>query len=239
MDDKEKFIQKVFNSIAHDYDRMNLLLTGGFFPIWQNRLLKELKADKGDQILDLCCGSGTLTLKLAKELKDKESAWVTGLDFSEKMLEKAMEKSEKTQLPVDFILGDALNLDFQAQTFNKVVNTFALRNLSNIERAFEEIFRVLKEDGQVYILEVSRPDNKIIRFFFEIYYYKIVPLLGRLSDRGQRLDGQYSPYQWLSQSLKDFPEKDQLKEIMREKGFSQITHKNYGFGGISLFIGKK
>ncbi len=239
MEEKEYFIKKVFNSIAHDYDKMNLILTGGFFPLWQKRLIKEFKAEDKDKVLDICCGSGTLTLKLAQELKDKKDGQITGLDFSEKMLEKACQKAKEKDLSVNFILGDALNLPFEDQSFNKLVNTFALRNLTSIERALSEMLRVLEKDGTLYILEVAKPENKLIRFFFEIYYYKMVPIIGRFSDKGLKIDGEYSPYQWLSQSLKTFPEKKDLKKTFLDLGFSQITLKNYGFGGISLFIAKK
>lgn len=239
MKEKENFIKKVFNSIAHDYDKMNLILTAGFFPIWQKKLIKEFKPANQDKVLDVCCGSGTLTLKLAGKLKEKDKAEITGLDFSEKMLEKASLKAKEKALAVDFILGDALNLPFPDEEFNKLVNTFALRNLTSIEKALKEMLRVLEKGGQLYILEVAKPENKLIRFFFEIYYYKIVPIIGRISDKGLKIDDEYSPYQWLSQSLKSFPEKKELKKTFLDVGFSQITLKNYGFGGISLFIAKK
>ena len=239
MENKEVFIKKVFNSIADDYDVMNLVLTGGFFSLWQNRLLKIMNIKQDNNVLDVCCGSGTLTLKIAEKLDKNKGGRVIGIDFSEKMLEKARGKIVNKNLPVSFLCQDALRLEFPDSSFDKALNSFALRNLSDLECALKEMNRVLRNDGILYVLEVSKPDNHIIRFFFNIYYYKLVPLIGRISDRGKKLDGKYSAYEWLSESLKLFPEKKELLTIFKKAGFTDISRKSYGFGGISLYIAKK
>lgn len=239
MDNKEIFIKKVFNTIAEDYDKMNLILTGGFFPLWQKRLIKEMDISPEEKIIDVCCGSGKLTLKIAERLSAFKGGKVLGIDFSENMLKKGKEKAGKRNLPVEFFCQDALNIEYTSKTFKKVVNSFALRNLSNIDLALSEMHRVLEDKGYLYVLEVSKPENQIIRFFFEIYYYKIVPIIGRISDKGQKIEGKYSAYQWLSESLKQFPEKEEIVLKLYNAGFKEVKVKTFGFGGISLYIGVK
>lgn len=239
MENKENFIKKVFNTIAHDYDKMNLLLTFGFFPLWQKRLIREMKVIPGEKIIDICCGSGKMTAEISELLSTVDGGKIVGIDFSENMLLKAKERVENKNLPLEFFYQDALNLEFKNNSFDKAVNSFALRNLSSIDKALSEMFRVLKEDGSLFVLEVSKPENRFIRFFFEVFYYKIVPLIGRISDKGEKIDNKYSAYEWLSESLKQFPEKKEIINSFYKAGFRKVDTKNYGFGGISLYIAKK
>lgn len=239
MENKEIFIKKVFNTIADDYDKMNLVLTGGFFPLWQKRLMSAMDIKKKDVIVDVCCGSGKLTLDIARKLSKEDNGKIIGVDFSENMLVKARERAKNKNYPVEFFYQDALNLELSNQSFDKALNSFALRNLNNIDQALKEMFRVLKEKGCLYVLEVSKPDNSFIRFFFDIYYYRVVPFIGRISDKGKKIDGKYSAYEWLSESLKQFPEKKEVINSFYKAGFKEVKVKSYGFGGISLYIAKK
>lgn len=239
MDDKEIFIKKIFNTIADDYDRMNLILTGGFFPYWQNKLLKEMHVNPKEQIIDICCGSGELTIKIANKLDKSSNAKIVGIDFSKNMLKKGKEKVKGKDLPIEFYYQDALSLEFADQSFDKALNSFALRNLDDIDIALSEMWRVLKNRGSLYILEVSKPENNFIRFFFEIYYYKIVPIIGKMSDKGEVVEGKYSPYGWLSESLKHFPEKKEIVLKFYNAGFKKVKVKTFGFGAISLYIADK
>ena len=239
MENKGKFIKKVFNTIANDYDKMNLILTGGFFTLWQNKVLNIMEIAEKEKIIDICCGSGKMTVEIAKRLSFEKKGKVIGIDFSENMLDIARERVGNKELPIEFICQDALNLNFPDNSFDKGVNSFALRNLSDINRALSEMYRVIKYEGSLFVLEVSKPDNKFIRFFFEIYYYKLVPLIGRISDKGKKIDEKYSAYEWLSESLKKFPEKKEIIASFYQAGFKEVNTKTYGFGGISLYIAKK
>lgn len=239
MDEKEFFIKKIFNTIADDYDKMNLILTGGFFPFWQKKLLKEMNVNPKEQIIDICCGSGELTIKIANKLDKSAKGKIIGIDFSENMLKKGKDKIKGKDLPIEFCFQDALNLEFEDGIFDKALNSFALRNLNDIDIALSEMYRVLKDQGSLYVLEVSKPDNKIIRFFFEIYYYKIVPIIGRISDKGEKIEGKYSAYEWLSESLRQFPEKNEIILKFYNAGFKTVKIKTFGFGGISLYKAEK
>ncbi len=239
MENKESFIKKVFNTIADDYDKMNLILTGGFFPVWQKRLIKKMKVTNEERIIDICCGSGKMTAEIAELLSSAKGGKIIGIDFSENMLIKAKERVLNKNLPVEFFYQDALNLEFKNESFDKAVNSFALRNLNSIDKALSEMYRVLNEDGSLFVLEVSKPENKFVRFFFEIFYYNMVPLIGKISDKGKKINGKYSAYEWLSESLKKFPEKKEIISAFYKAGFKEVSTKSYGFGGISLYIAKK
>lgn len=239
MDHKDIFIKKIFNAIANDYDRMNLILTGGFFPYWQKKLMREMLINPGDHIIDICCGSGELTIKIAALLNKADNGKIIGIDFSENMLQKAKEKIIGKDLPLEFSSQDALKLEFPDRSFDKAINSFALRNVADIDGALSEMYRVLKNNSYVYILEVSKPENSIIRFFFQIYYYNIVPIIGKISDKGKKIEGKYSAYEWLSESLKRFPEKKEIISKFYIAGFKEVKTKKLGFGGITLYMAKK
>ena len=237
MENKEKVVQEIFNEIAGDYDRMNRILTGGFFTRWQSAVLSAMEIQGNENILDICCGSGEMTLALQKRLDQGGQA--IGIDFSEKMLALAGQKAEKAGLSIPFLFQDAQALEFQDECFDKTVNAFALRNVADIPRTLSEMHRVLKRGGESYILEVARPGNPLIRLGFDLYYFQIVPLLGRLAFRRKENSQSLHPYSWLSLSLKEFPAPEEILTKMEAAGFTEVKSRSYGFGGIMMYTGKK
>lgn len=236
--DKDKYVKNLFNSIAKNYDIMNLIMTWGMLPRWQKFMLQKTSLKPGGQALDVCCGTGELTLQLRDLVGAKGKVW--GLDFSEKMLEVAKEKISETDFTnISYVQGDALELPFADNTFDAATTGFALRNVTDISQAIGEMSRVVKPGGRVVCLEVSRPQNPVLRAGFNLYFFKIVPLIGRFVDRGKAIDNKYPAYSWLPESLKTFPDQERLKAIFQGAGLEQVEYYGLGGGAVTVHVGIK
>jgi len=236
--DKDKYVKNVFNTIAGKYDFMNMVMTWGMLPRWQNFMLKKTGIKSGDKVLDVCCGTGELALKMKEMVGSEGEVW--GLDFSEKMLEVAKEKvSILNYKNINFVQGDALKLPFPDNLVTAATNGFALRNVIDIPKAISEMTRVVKPGGRVVCLEVSRPLNPILRLGFNLYFFNIVPLIGRIVDKGKAIDDKYPAYTWLPESLKSFPDQEKLKAIFVEAGLEQVKYYGLGGGAVTVHVGIK
>lgn len=235
---KASYVNQLFDMIAPSYDAMNLLMTWGMLPIWRRKVMEASRTKPGDRALDVCCGSGDMTFQLAHRCGPFGGA--TGLDFSQEMLEEARKKQSKfTDGNTKFLWGDALDLPFNDNSFAAVTNGFALRNVVDINKCIQEMARVIRPGGRVVILEVSRPVFPINRAFFDIYYFKVVPWLGDHLVSGDAVGDSYSPYKWLAESLRNFPNRQGIQGMMEEAGLKDVEAKPLGFGAVTLYSGTK
>jgi demethylmenaquinone methyltransferase/2-methoxy-6-polyprenyl-1,4-benzoquinol methylase len=238
---KREYVQGVFDSIAPYYDSMNLFLSWGLLRTWQRVLLSETRLPETPKILDVCTGTGELALLLAE--KAGPAGEVIGLDMSESMLEVARTKAcgcgerGKTRADISFIVGDALQLPFAAESFDCVTMGFALRNVTDISRAVSEMRRVCNKNGQVICLEISEPDNVLWRAGFCVYFYRLIPLLGRFIDTGYSTSGKTPAYTWLAQSLKGFPQGEEMRRIFEEAGLTDVCCKPLNGGIVTVYRG--
>lgn len=235
---KDRYVRNLFNSIAANYDSMNSLMTWGMLPRWQKFMLEKTELKTGGYGLDICCGTGELAFKMGKIVGPSGKVW--GLDFSENMLAVAQKKlAQSGQDNLEFVQGDALELPFADNYFDGATNGFALRNVTDIGQAIKEMARVVKPGGKVVCLEVSRPLNPVLRLGFNIYFFKIVPIIGHLVDKGKAIDDKYPAYTWLPESLKTFPDQEKLKEIFLAAGLAQVKYFPLGFGAVTVHVGTK
>jgi len=209
----------MFDRIAPVYDAMNRVMTAGLDGRW----LRETAAAvvrPGDRVLDSCCGTGDLALaSLAR------GGRVTGLDFSERMLERARRKSRE----IEWVQGDALALPFEDDSFDAATVGFGVRNLEHLDRGLAELARVLRAGGQVGVLEITRPQG-MLEPFYNLWFGKIVPVLGKLLPGG-------SAYTYLPASVKRFPGPEDLARILREAGFSDVRYRLFAGGIVALHTG--
>lgn len=246
--DKPSYVRNLFDSIAEDYDRMNWVMTGGLLALWHRAFMKATALADGQTALDVCCGTGDLSFLMAKRVGT--GGRVVGLDFSEHMLSVARRRLQQSQeakgaqAPITWRQGDALSLPFPDgagdRGFHCTTMGFALRNVNNVESAVQEMARVTRTGGRVVCLEVSRPDNLVLRIGFNLYFYNIVPLLGKAVEKG--LSGKLSrlrPYTYLPYSLEHLPPPDNILQMMRESGLSRVVRRPLTGGAVSLYIGTK
>lgn len=237
--DKEKkatYVRAVFNDIASGYDKMNLLMTWGMLPQWQKKVMHLTALKPGDRALDVCCGTGEMTYQAAKRVGSFGGA--VGLDFSVEMLEVAKGKKENNQhCPIEFIQGDALALPFGDNLFDAATNGFALRNVSDIKGCLSEMARVVKKGGKVVCIEVSRPSFPISRLFFNLYYYHVVPWLGKKLASDSEIEDGYAPYTWLAESLRNFPSRKGIIALYEAVGMTEVKAYPVGFGAVTIYVG--
>jgi demethylmenaquinone methyltransferase / 2-methoxy-6-polyprenyl-1,4-benzoquinol methylase len=212
-------VRRMFDRIAPVYDAMNRLMTGGLDRRWR-RATAAAVVRPGDRVLDVCCGTGDLALAAAEV-----GGTVTGLDFSEPMLERARGKEPA----IEWVSGDALALPFADGSFEAVTTGFGLRNLADAERGLAEMRRVLSPGGRVAILEITRPRG-VLAPFYRFWFDGVIPLAGKVLPGG-------SAYSYLPASVRRFPEPAGLAKLMDDVGFGDIRWRLFAGGIVALHTG--
>jgi demethylmenaquinone methyltransferase/2-methoxy-6-polyprenyl-1,4-benzoquinol methylase len=209
----------MFDRIAPVYDVMNRVMTAGLDIRWR-RLAARAAVRPGDRVLDAACGTGDLAIADQRA----GASHVTGLDFSEKMLERARRKAQ-----LEWVHGDMLALPFAAETFDAATVGFGVRNVADLELALRELRRVLKPGGRLAILEITQARGPL-RPFFSLWFDRIVPLLGRAVPGG-------SAYTYLPASVKRFPPAEGLVELLQSCGFADVRFRLLGGSIVALHTG--
>jgi demethylmenaquinone methyltransferase/2-methoxy-6-polyprenyl-1,4-benzoquinol methylase len=210
----------MFDRIAPVYDVMNRVMTAGLDLRWR-RLAAESAVRQGDRVLDAACGTGDLAIADKKAGASR----VTGLDFSEKMLERARRKAH-----LEWVQGDMLALPFADATFDAVTVGFGVRNVADLELGLRELRRVVRPGGRVAILEITQPRGPL-KPFFSLWFDRVVPLLGKVLPGG-------SAYTYLPASVKRFPTAEGLVELMREAGFGDVQFRLLAGSIVALHTGE-
>jgi demethylmenaquinone methyltransferase / 2-methoxy-6-polyprenyl-1,4-benzoquinol methylase len=213
-------VRSMFDRIAPVYDAMNRALTMGLDGRWR-RLTARAVVAPGTRVLDACCGTGDLALAARAE-----GGRVTGLDFSERMLERARRKSSE----IDWVAGDLLELPFADESFDAATVGFGVRNVENVGDALRELRRVLRPRGRLAILDLVRSEGALSHFY-RVWFDGLVPLAGKLLPGG-------SAYTYLPASVRRFPGPGELSEQVREAGFDPVAHRLLGGGIVVLVVGR-
>lgn len=230
--EKAQKVHGVFQNIALSYDSANERISLGLQQGWKKMLTERIcqQIPTAAPILDVCCGTGDIALTIAQSRRDLP---VTGLDFSEAMLEVARAKRDQANLSqILFIEGDAMDLPFPDDTFAAVTISFGLRNTSDYMQVIKEMKRVVKPGGCIYCLDSFVPEWRWIRPFYRIYFNKIMPLLGG----GYKYQQEYK---WLSESTEHFLQPKELMKMFQNAGLSRIRRKQKMFGACVLIWGRK
>jgi demethylmenaquinone methyltransferase/2-methoxy-6-polyprenyl-1,4-benzoquinol methylase len=213
-------VRTMFDKIAPVYDSMNRVMTGGLDLRWR-RLAASAVVRPGDRVLDAACGTGDLALAGL----GAGAAEVTGVDFSEPMLERARRKSSA----IEWVQGDLLALPFADSSFDAATVGFGARNLADLELGLRELHRVLRPGGKLAILEITRPRGAL-RPFFSLWFDRLVPLAGRLLPGG-------SAYAYLPASVRRFPAAEELVLLLRAAGFTDVRFQLLAGSIVALHTG--
>jgi demethylmenaquinone methyltransferase / 2-methoxy-6-polyprenyl-1,4-benzoquinol methylase len=231
--EKEQAVQEMFTAIAHRYDLNNSLLSLGLHHFWKRRAVKMSGAAPGDTVLDLCTGTGDLAVLLARRVGPQGR--VIGLDLNDRMLEFGRRKIDKLGLSnITLLAGNAESLQFRDRTFQAVTVAFGIRNVTDIQTALREIYRVLKPGGRAVCLEFSRPVIGPLRKLYDLYSFTILPRIGKLVSHDQT-----GVYNYLPASIRAFPDQERFKALFLETGFSPVTYRNLTGGIVAIHIGVK
>jgi len=231
--EKVKLVQKHFDSIARKYDFMNTLLSFGLHYLWKRTAVKMLGLIPGSQVLDVCGGTADLAILAARYVGSKGKVIV--YDFNRAMMEAGKSKVYKALLAarIRYIQGDAEQIAFPEGSFDAAMVGFGIRNLTHMEKGFTEMYRVLKPGGTLMCLEFSQPTNPVFRWFYDTYSFYIMPLIGQL------LTGSRRAYTYLPESIRLFPQPDELSVLLKGIGFSKVTYRKFTNGIAVVHLGVK
>lgn len=223
--ERSKYVQSMFTKIAHRYDLMNRLMTGGQDIRWRKQVIKLARLTPNASLLDLGTGTGDLA---REALLQQPQAKVTAADFTVEMM-RVGKKSGSLQ----FSAADALNLPFKDTTFDAVVSGFLMRNVTDIQQALKEQYRTLKPGGRIVILDTTRPKKNLLSPFIWIHMHFIIPTVGGL------LSGERDAYNYLPDTTENFLTAEQLAARMIAVGFKKVDFKRLMFGTIGMHWGEK
>lgn len=225
-------VHGVFERIAPKYDLMNDLISFRRHKAWRKFTMRKMNVAPGETALDLCCGTCDWTIALADA---SVTGKIIGLDFSQNMLDVGAAKVEKLGLnkQISLVQGNAMSLPFEDDSFDFVTIGFGLRNVPDYLQVLKEMRRVVRPGGKVVCLEVSKPTWQPFKAMYNLYFERILPLIGKLVARS------FQEYKWLPESLKMFPGRQQLAELFEEAGLGQVKAYPLTGGVAALHMGTK
>ena len=225
-------VRQMFAAVAPRYDFLNHFLSLGRDIAWRRataKALRETLAQPGSLAVDVCCGTGDLALALARYSAGK----VIGTDFCRPMLQRAREKAQRSARAAFFFEADTLALPFRDDSLDAISVAFGFRNLANYQAGLCEMHRVLKPGGLVAILEFSRVHWPVFGSLCRFYFHRILPRLGTL------ISGVPGPYQYLPDSVSQFPDQESLAAALSAAGFVNVRYQNFTGGVAALHLGQK
>ncbi len=221
----------MFDNIAHRYDFLNRILSLGIDVLWRKKVVRLLAESKPKLVLDMATGTADLAIESSsiKELNIK------GVDLSEKMLSKGREKIKKKKLTtrIELIKGDSEKILFPDNTFDAATVAFGVRNFENLNKGLEELFRVIRPEGKLIVLEFSKPSSFPYKQAYNFYFKNILPSIGRLFSKDS------SAYTYLPDSVNAFPDGIQFKEVLIQCGFSDVKIFPLTFGTATIYLAQK
>jgi len=224
----------MFGNIAGRYDLLNHLLSGNIDKRWRHRVAGEVASGlspKGSEslLLDVACGTGDLSLALF----DRARARIIAVDFCRPMLQIAAVKAARKGAGIKFIEGDALQLPFADGMFDAATIAFGLRNLASVEAGIGEFRRVLKPGGKLVVLEFSKPRIPVLRSVFKLYFTKVLPIFGGF------ISGSRKAYEYLPDSVSQFPDQQALASMMEKAGFRDVGFRDLTGGIAAVHTGTR
>ena len=231
-DSKKSQVSRMFNRIAPYYDLLNRLLSLGIDTIWRKKAINKLSKGHPQLVLDVATGTADVAIETARRLQPKK---IVGLDISSEMLEIGRQKIKKKGLDTIITLeeGDSEALPYPDHTFDAVTVAFGVRNFENLEKGLKEMKRVLKPDGQIVILEFSKPRLFPFKQLFNAYFKYILPTIGRLTSKDPKA------YRYLYESVQAFPDGKDFLEILSKTGFKSNQCTPLTLGICSLYSAQK
>lgn len=223
-------IGALFNRIAGSYDKLNHLLSLGIDRRWRRRAVDNLKYS--GKVLDVAIGTADLALEIMHKGK---ADMVTGIDLSDEMMRIGAEKVERLGYggKIVFEKGNALDMPYPDESFDTVTCAFGVRNFSDLDKGLSEMYRVMKNGGQLCIIELSYPENKLVAALYDFYFSRILPKIGGA------ISNDKPAYTYLNKSVKHFIWGEKMKERLQAAGFKYVGYRPMTFGIATLYMAGK
>lgn len=231
--EKTRLVDQVFHSVSNRYDLMNDLMSFGIHRIWKKIAVAYSGIRRNSYVLDVAGGTGDLSLALAARLGDKGQLVLTDVNSSMLNIGKDRLIDHGYVDNISCVQSDAQNLSFASNSFDVVVISFGLRNVTRIDKALESMFDVVQIGGRVLILEFSKPVIPVLEKLYDAYSFNVIPRLGQwvLNDR--------ESYQYLVESIRRHPDQETLADMMADAGFERVEYHNLAGGIVAIHIGRK
>ncbi|MGR3461394.1 MAG: bifunctional demethylmenaquinone methyltransferase/2-methoxy-6-polyprenyl-1,4-benzoquinol methylase UbiE [Roseovarius sp.] len=225
-------VRGVFGSVASKYDVMNDAMSLGIHRVWKDAMMDWLAPRSGQRLLDVAGGTGDISFRF---LKRAGHGHATVLDLTEEMLVEGRRRAEAEALAqsLDWVVGDAMALPFDDNSFDVYTISFGIRNVTRPEDALAEAFRVLRPGGRLMVLEFSQIPNELMQKVYDLYSFNIIPRLG------QAIAGDRDSYQYLVESIRRFPDQETFLGMVRDAGFGNAKYRNLSMGIAALHSGWK
>ena len=224
---RDLFVRQIFSTVAPYVDLLSSGFSFGFDHVWRSRAVSLSGIREGEQVLDVCTGTGELALLLSRKVGPAGS--VTGADFCEEMLSRARKKTGRRHRNLSYIMSDAKQLPFPDNTFDAVTVAFGMRNIPDTLLALLEIKRVLKPGGKFICLELTRPRVKWFRSLYEWYVFKVMPFIGEIVVKTA------APYLYLPRSINAFYPPDEFSRVIAECGYANVTIDSMTMGIATIY----
>ena len=225
-------VQGVFNSVASKYDIMNDVMSMGIHRVWKDAMMDWLAPRPNTRLLDVAGGTGDISFRY---LKRAGNAHATVLDLTEPMLVEGRKRADAEAMSdsLDWVVGDAMKLPFEANTFDVYTISFGIRNVTRPQEALNEAYRVLKPGGRLMVLEFSQIPNDAMQWVYDRYSFNVIPRMG------QMIANDFDSYQYLVESIRKFPDQDTFLGMVRKAGFGNAKYRNLSMGIAALHSGWK
>lgn len=231
-DAKAGMVHGVFSRVASKYDIMNDLMSVGIHRLWKDAMMDWLAPRPGQKLLDVAGGTGDVAFRF---LKRAPGATATVCDMTESMLIEGQKRAEAEDMAarLSWVMGDAMALPFDDNSFDVYTISFGIRNVTRIPDALREAYRVLRPGGRLVVLEFNRIPNDMLQWLYDRYSFNVIPVMGQIvaDDRDS--------YQYLVESIRKFPDQDSFARMIREAGFDQVKYRNLSLGIAALHSGWK
>jgi demethylmenaquinone methyltransferase/2-methoxy-6-polyprenyl-1,4-benzoquinol methylase len=229
---KKEQVAKMFDNIANRYDLLNRMLSAGIDMSWRKKAIRQLKKDNPQTILDVATGTADMAILECRLLKPRR---IVGIDISGQMLELGRKKVEKEGVSqiIELQLADSEAINFPENSFDAVTVAFGVRNFEHLENGLKEMLRVLKPGGKLVVLEFSRPRIRVFRSLYNLYMGIVAPEVARWFSRNKKA------YQYLNQSARMFPERQDFINIFKRVGYTDTLYKPLSAGICCIYCGRK
>ncbi len=234
--EKTSKVQAIFSQVASKYDLMNDLMSLGIHRLWKETFIEKISLVNNAIILDVAGGTGDIGYRCARSLLNRDlKGRVIVLDLNEAMLRKGQRKENLSSADVsmDWVLSNAEQLPLPDNTFDVYTIAFGLRNITHLNAALQEAYRVLKPGGQFLCLEFSKVRAPLLKKFYDLYSFKIIPFIGKLIANNK------NAYQYLVESIARFPSQEELSASLKAIGFEHVKYTNLSGGIATIHTGWK
>lgn len=230
--EKADLVHGVFTSVASRYDIMNDVMSAGIHRLWKDAMMDWLAPRNGQRLLDVAGGTGDIAFRF---LKRAPLATAVVLDMTEDMLIAGRKRADASALGdrLEWVTGDAMALPFPDAAFDAYTISFGIRNVTRIEDALVEAYRVLRPGGRLMVLEFSQVPNPMLQSVYDAYSFNVIPELGRI------IAGDRDSYAYLVESIRRFPDQETFAGMIGDAGFEQVKYRNLSMGIAALHSGWK